>query len=78
MSKHDAIEPHEIRPAFLGCGLVYCRTCGVNLTQGELAAMVEERIARANALLMAHHYDGPALDDEEGTHAKRMSGSSRR
>ena len=78
MSKHDTKKPHEIRPTFLGCGQVYCKTCGVSLTPGELAEMVQESVTRANALLMARHDSSPALDDEEGHHANRVSASSRR
>ena len=59
MSKHDTKKPHEIRPAFLGCGQVYCKTCGVSLAPGELAEMVQESITRANALLVAHHDSSP-------------------
>ena len=78
MSKHDTKKPHEIRPAFLGIGQVYCRTCGVNLTSGELASMVQESVTRANALLTAPHFDSPALDDEEGDEDNGMTGSRRK
>ena len=69
MSKHDTKKPHEIRPAFLGIGQVYCRTC---------ASMVQESVTRANALLTAPHFDSPALDDEEGDEDNGMTGSSRK
>ncbi len=78
MSKHDISKPHEIRPAFLGCGQVYCKTCGVNLTPWELAEMVQESATRANALLMAHHDTQSALDDEESLYATRVTASGRR